>query len=250
MPLPLTREQPVIRQLPKPIPTPGPVPIDRGNIKVALRLAPPLPVDVAPKLRTLYIKLIKRPMESAVCLSIGVFALPLLFCSCIAIGIEQRSFRKLIYSQDRLGRNRRKFRIHKLRTMKLDAEADGPAFSSGASDLRITTVGRFLRRYRIDELPQLWNVIRGDMALIGPRPERPEFCARIESCLPEFAQRLMVRPGITGWAQVNHGYVGANLRGHADKLRFDLEYIESLTLGRDLRILARTVTSVLAGQGQ
>jgi lipopolysaccharide/colanic/teichoic acid biosynthesis glycosyltransferase len=197
-----------------------------------------------------YPKYCKHSIEGLLCVALGIVAIPIFLLASLIVAIEQRSLRRIIYSQTRLGLDGNSFQIFKLRTMVLDAEANGPAFSSGATDTRITKVGRILRRYRIDELPQLWNVMRGDMALIGPRPERPEFSSYIEKMLPDFDQRLLVRPGITGLAQVSAGYIGADMKGHADKLSFDLEYIDTVSVRRDLGILVRTVHSVLTAQGQ
>jgi len=119
---------------------------------------------------------------------------------------------------------------------------------SKQNDPRVTSVGRFLRRTRIDELPQLWNVLRGDMSFVGPRPERPEFVADLTRQIPFYGQRHVVRPGLTGWAQVRHQY-GASVDDSQEKLQYDLFYIKHMSLGFDLYILLETVKTVLVGSG-
>jgi exopolysaccharide biosynthesis polyprenyl glycosylphosphotransferase len=145
----------------------------------------------------------------------------------------------VIYSQTRVGRYGRPFWILKLRTMRVDAEADGPQWSP-RHDPRQTPIGRVLRRTRIDELPQVVNVIRGDMSFVGPRPERPEFVADLEKVIPYYAWRHLVRPGLTGWAQINHPY-GSTLDDARAKLEYDLYYIRRASPATDLAIVLRTV---------
>ena len=151
----------------------------------------------------------------------------------------------VIYSQDRAGLFGRRFRIFKLRTMVRDAEPDGPQFTSG-DDPRILAVGHLLRRLRIDELPQLWNILRGDMALVGPRPERPEYVTALAEDIPCYTWRLVVRPGATGWAQVNLAYA-RTLEEHRRKLEFDLYFIRERSLRLYALILLRTLSAVLVG---
>jgi lipopolysaccharide/colanic/teichoic acid biosynthesis glycosyltransferase len=139
------------------------------------------------------------------------------------------------------------FRMHKFRTMVTDAEGDKPVWAK-KNDSRITPVGAFLRRCRIDELPQFINVIKGDMSIVGPRPERAYFMAQIEQDLPDFQHRLRTKPGITGLAQVEVGYTNT-VDGMRDKLDFDLRYIRNLSLFEDLRILYKTVSVVVTGKG-
>jgi lipopolysaccharide/colanic/teichoic acid biosynthesis glycosyltransferase len=132
--------------------------------------------------------------------------------------------------------------------MRADAEADvGPTWA-GDNDPRITPVGRFLRKTRMDEIPQLWNVLRGDMSFVGPRPERPEFVEQLAAKIPYYHLRHVVRPGITGWAQINYHY-GASVEESKEKLRYDLYYIKNLSLSLDLYIVAQTVKVVLLGRG-
>jgi sugar transferase (PEP-CTERM system associated) len=153
-----------------------------------------------------------------------------------------------IYRQERVGLHGRVFTIYKLRTMRADAEAlTGPTWSP-VNDTRVTAVGRFLRKTRIDELPQLWNVLRGDMSFVGPRPERPEFVSQLGAAIPFFSQRHVLKPGITGWAQIHHTYA-ASVEEAIEKLQYDLYYIKNLSLWLDLLILAETVKTVVRQRG-
>ena len=139
--------------------------------------------------------------------------------------------------------------MHKFRTMRPDAEPDGQAVWATIADPRVTRVGRFLRRSRLDELPQLWDVARGAMSLIGPRPERPEFSERLSTELPLFRARTLVRPGITGWAQVEYRYAGS-IADNLTKLEYDLYYLRHIGPLLDLKIALRTVFIVLGLRGQ
>lgn len=151
-----------------------------------------------------------------------------------------------VFAQERIGRHQRPFTLYKLRTMVVNAEArTGPVLSAGLEDPRLTAIGKWMRRLRFDELPQLWNVVRGDMSLVGPRPERACFVERFQQMTPLYAARHSVRPGITGLAQVCGGY-----RTDArDKLRFDLIYVAHRSMGLDLTILMRTLAIVLSSKG-
>jgi exopolysaccharide biosynthesis polyprenyl glycosylphosphotransferase len=150
----------------------------------------------------------------------------------------------VIYRQTRLGEGGRAFTIYKFRTMVSDAEEAGKPRWASADDDRATPVGRVLRRTRLDELPQLWNVIRGDMSIVGPRPERPEFVSRLESAVPFWSRRLLVKPGLTGWAQVRRGYT-ADEASAAEKLSYDLWYIRHGGLTVDVAVCLQTVRMVL-----
>jgi exopolysaccharide biosynthesis polyprenyl glycosylphosphotransferase len=154
----------------------------------------------------------------------------------------------IFYFQERAGRGGNPFRILKYRTMVQNAEADGKARWASAEDPRITRVGKWLRRTRLDELPQFWNVLRGDISLVGPRAERPEINAELEKQVPFYRARLLVRPGLTGWSQVNFGYV-RTVEDTATKLEFDLYYIRHRSLWLDIKIVLRTLWTVLRMQG-
>ena len=154
------------------------------------------------------------------------------------------------YSQRRVGRDGRVFTVLKLRSMCVDAERDtGPVWTRPGGDARITRVGRFLRRSRLDELPQLWTILLGHMSLVGPRPERPEFVQSLRQQIPFYGQRHVVKPGLTGWAQVRYTY-GATVEDAVEKLQYDLFYIKNLSIAFDLFIVFETVKTVLLRRGQ
>jgi lipopolysaccharide/colanic/teichoic acid biosynthesis glycosyltransferase len=147
-----------------------------------------------------------------------------------------------------VGKDGRPFMIHKFRSMRQGAEAQTGAVWSRAGDPRVTPLGRFLRRSRLDELPQLWNILRGDMSFVGPRPERPEFVAELTKQIPFYGQRHVVRPGLTGWAQVRHSY-GSTVEDALQKLQFDLFYIKHISIAFDLFIGLETLKTVLVRRG-
>lgn len=155
----------------------------------------------------------------------------------------------VFYSQPRLGKGGLVFKIYKYRTMRQDAEADGEAKTTLENDPRVTRVGGFLRRTRLDELPQFWNVLRGEMSLVGPRAERPELVAEYQKQVPFYRARLLVKPGLTGWAQINYGYV-ASVTETAVKIEYDLYYIKHRTLAMDFQIILRTIGTVLRRTGR
>jgi sugar transferase (PEP-CTERM system associated) len=154
----------------------------------------------------------------------------------------------VFYKQKRIGRDNKIFDCYKLRTMRTDAEAKSGAAFAVDNDPRVTSVGRFLRTLRLDEIPQLWNVLKGDMNLIGPRPERPEFVSHFEQEIPGYSLRNIIPPGITGWAQVRYGY-GNSIQDTKEKLGYDLFYIKNMSQGLDLLILFHTIKIVLLGRG-
>jgi exopolysaccharide biosynthesis polyprenyl glycosylphosphotransferase len=166
----------------------------------------------------------------------------------VGLAIRLESPGPIFYRQVRAGRGGRPFWLLKFRTMIDGAEADGQARWATAGDARVTGVGRFLRRARLDELPQVWNVLRGDMSLVGPRPERPELITLLEQNIPFYRARLLVKPGLTGWAQVNYGY-GRSVDDAQVKLEYDLYYIKHQSLWLELIILFRTIAVVLGMKG-
>ncbi len=173
-------------------------------------------------------------------------AAPIMFV--ILIVVRASSNGPAIFAQRRLTKGGRIFYMYKFRTMRVGAEEDtGPTWAT-LSDPRVTKIGKFLRRSRLDELPQLFNVLRGEMSLVGPRPERPEIAARITLELPEFSNRLAVPAGITGLAQVSDGYA-VSLHSYKRKLIHDVAYIKHRSLWLDLKILARTLPVILTGSG-
>ena len=154
-----------------------------------------------------------------------------------------------LYSQERVGKDGAVFTIFKFRSMRKDAEAGtGAVWAQAGGDPRVTSFGRFLRRSRLDELPQLWNVLKGEMSVVGPRPERPEFIAELTKQIPFYGQRHVVRPGLTGWAQVRHHY-GASVEDSLQKLQYDLFYIKNMSSAFDLFIVFETVKTVLVRAG-
>jgi len=166
----------------------------------------------------------------------------------VALAILIESKRPIIFTQERLGQGGRPYSMVKFRTMRQDAEVNGQAQWAQKGDPRTTHIGRFLRKTHLDEIPQFWNVLFGDMGLVGPRPERPELVAELEKQIPFYRARLLVKPGITGWAQVNHGK-GASVEGSAEKLEYDLYYIKHRGLLMDVWIILRTVGSVFGLRG-
>lgn len=172
----------------------------------------------------------------------------LLLLPVIGLAIRLDSPGGIFYSQERTGLNGRTFRIHKFRSMHSDAEANTGAVFSRPNDPRVTRVGRFLRKTRLDELPQVWNIVRGDMSLVGPRPERPEHVRRLTEKIPFYRTRHIIRPGLTGWAQVRYPY-GSTDEDALAKLQYDLYYIRHQSLILDLMILVRTVGKVIRMAG-
>ena len=191
--------------------------------------------------------LISARLASVVTSIVGLLlSLPLL--PFIILAIKLGSPGPVLYWQNRVGRDDKVFRCYKFRTMRSDAEADtGPTWAED-DDPRVTPMGRFLRKTRIDEIPQLLNVLKGDMSLVGPRPERPEFVAALNKKIPYYHLRHSVRPGITGWAQILYKY-GSSIEDAKEKLRYDLYYIKNSSVGLDLLIVLNTLKIVLVGRG-
>jgi sugar transferase (PEP-CTERM system associated) len=176
-----------------------------------------------------------------------VVGLPLM--ALIALAIRVSSPGAIFYHQNRVGLRGHIFRVHKFRTMRENAEAaTGPVWASKAGDARVTSIGRVLRRTRLDELPQLWNILIGEMSFVGPRPERPEFVKDLTRDIPYYGQRHVVRPGLTGWAQVRYTY-GASTEDALQKLQYDLYYIKNLSIGLDLYIMFETIKTVVLWKG-
>ena len=185
---------------------------------------------------------IKRILGLLISIPSLLLIIPICLIACIFIVTESSG--NPIYIQERIGLNGRRFSIYKLRSMYQDAEKNGHKWAS-KNDTRITKVGRFIRKTRIDELPQIINVIKGEMSIIGPRPERPEFINEFLKDIPNFNERLAVRPGITGWAQVNGGYELTP----QDKLVYDIFYINHESIKLDFLILLKTIKVMFTGNG-
>jgi sugar transferase (PEP-CTERM system associated) len=171
---------------------------------------------------------------------------PLMLFSMIAVKLSSPG--PALYHQRRVGKDGRIFTIHKFRSMRTDAEALTGAVWSTQNDPRVTRIGRFLRRTRLDELPQIWNVLIGDMSVVGPRPERPEFVTDLTRQIPFYSQRHLVRPGLTGWAQVRHSY-GSTVEDALQKLQYELFYIKHMSIAFDLFIVLATIKTVLVRRG-
>jgi sugar transferase (PEP-CTERM system associated) len=189
---------------------------------------------------------VKRIFDIVCALILLVLASPLIIITGLLILLESGG--PILYLQERVGLNGRLFNVVKFRSMRTDAEQDGKPRWATAQDDRVTRVGRIIRKLRIDELPQLFSVLNGDMSLVGPRPERPYFVDKLTQEIPYFAVRQSVKPGVTGWAQVRYHY-GASVEDSAEKLQYDLYYVKNHTLFLDLVILFETVGVVLTGKG-
>lgn len=189
---------------------------------------------------------LKRAIDVA-CAASGIFFL-LPFLPFIAIAIKLDSSGPVFLRQTRVGDKEKKFTLYKFRTMRADAESGTGAVWAQQNDPRVTRVGEFFRKSRIDELPQFFNVLRGDMSLVGPRPERPEFVEKLKEVIPYYSERHFVRPGVTGWAQVSYPY-GASINDALEKLRYDLYYIKNVSLVFDLIIILETLKVVLFRRG-
>jgi sugar transferase (PEP-CTERM system associated) len=189
---------------------------------------------------------VKRTFDILVATALLMITTPVIAIASLLIALE--GGRPILYRQDRIGIRGRPFTVYKLRSMAHNAEKDGRAAWATKNDTRITRVGKYIRRMRIDELPQLLNVLKGEMSFVGPRPERPEFVAMLTDQIPYYAVRHSVKPGLTGWAQVRYSY-GATVEQSVRKLEYDLYYVKNHTLLLDLVILLETVRVVLLGEG-
>jgi len=191
-------------------------------------------------------RLVRRGVSIIISLVGLIFALPLLPLIVLAIRLDSEG--PVLYKQTRVGKAGKNFNVVKFRTMRTDAEALGGPQWAGNNDPRVTRVGRFLRSSRLDEIPQLWCVLKGDMAFVGPRPERPEFVEWLSKEIPYYGVRHMVRPGLTGWAQVKYKY-GSTVEDAREKLQYDLYYIKNASIGLDLLIMFQTIKTVLLRRG-
>jgi sugar transferase (PEP-CTERM system associated) len=188
---------------------------------------------------------IKRAIDIVVAVVGLILAAPLMVLTALAIRLDSRG--PVLYRQERVGEAGRTFTLWKFRSMRVDAEGDTPVWARGDDD-RVTRVGRFIRLTRLDELPQLWNVLRGEMSFVGPRPERPYFVEQLTAVIPYYAERHAVKPGVTGWAQVKYRY-GSSIEDAMEKLRYDLYYIKHLSILFDFTIVIDTVKVILSGKG-
>ncbi len=195
----------------------------------------------------LYSRLIKPVLEAIIALILFSLLIPVMVCLAIVIKCDSRG--RVFYTQERIGKDGRKFTIMKFRTMVENAESLTGAVYAADNDPRITKIGKFLRKWRLDEIPQLVNVIKGDMGLIGPRPEREVFIREFEEKIPFYTQRLLVRPGLTGWAQVKFPYA-SSIEQTEEKLQYDLYYIKNMSFILDFVVFLKTIRVVLFGKGK
>ena len=203
-------------------------------------------IDILPELMPAWEVSVKRLIDILISIGVLVGFIPFWLLIGILIKIDSRG--KILYQQDRVGKDGRQFNLFKFRSMSSDAESEtGPVWAT-EDDPRVTRVGKFLRATRIDEVPQFINVLKGDMSLVGPRPERKYFVDQLKNEMPLYTKRLRIRPGITGWAQVKHKY-DESLDDVKRKLRYDLFYIENMSLRMDIKIILSTIKVILSGKG-
>ena len=204
-------------------------------------------IEIMPDIMQPWEQSAKRLMDIAVSIIVLILSAPMWIAIAIAIKLDSRG--PIVYSQERVGKDRNLFKMYKFRSMRADAEkGTGPVWAP-EKDIRVTKVGRLLRKLRLDEIPQFINVLDGDMSLVGPRPERPFFVEKLSKEIPLYMRRLKVRPGITGWAQVKQGY-DRNIEDVKSKVRYDLFYIENMSLRMDFKIIIYTFYVMIAGRGQ
>jgi len=184
-------------------------------------------------------------MHRTVALLGAILSFPIAIVTAILIKIESRG--PIFYRQERVGKNGRRFSLMKFRSMRVDAEKDGPVWAR-TEDERMTRVGRIIRKIRVDEIPQFWNILRGDMNFVGPRPERPHFIAQLAQEIPFYEQRHLIAPGLTGWAQIKYPY-GASIEDAKQKLEYDLYYLKNQSITLDATIMFETIKTILLGRG-
>ena len=223
--------------------------LERETGAVRLDLLNPSWIIFSPGFRQSWARdMVGRLLDIAASLALLAVSWPLILLATLGIKLEDGLLAPVLYRQNRVGKDGRVFRVLKFRSMKLDAEADGIARWATEEDGRVTRVGAWLRRSRFDELPQLWNVLRGDMRFVGPRPERPEFVSSFAENLPYYSERHSVPPGLTGWAQLCYAY-GSSEQDAIEKLKYDLYYIKNRSFLFDLAILIQTVEVIIFGKG-
>lgn len=191
-------------------------------------------------------RVLKRSGDLLLSIIMLVLLAPVLVVAAILIKLDSKG--PVFFSQERVGENRKPYMVHKFRSMVQDAEKQSGPVWAQSNDSRVTRVGKFIRKWRIDEFPQLFNVIKGEMSFVGPRPERAFFVKELEEAIPYYGERFSVKPGVTGWAQVNYPY-GASVEDAKEKLNYDLFYIKNMSIFMDMMVVMRTVKTVLFGEG-
>ena len=189
--------------------------------------------------------IVRAIMNRTIALVGAILSLPIAVVTALLIKIDSRG--PVLYKQERVGKNGRAFTLMKFRSMRTDAEKDGPVWAK-TDDQRMTRVGRIIRKIRVDEVPQFWNILRGDMNFVGPRPERPHFVATLAEEILFYEQRHLIAPGLTGWAQIKYPY-GASIEDARQKLQYDLYYIKNQSISLDATIMFETVKTILFGRG-
>lgn len=210
------------------------------NLKTQTQLA--VSIENVKNEKNIY-EFFKRIFDLVVSLVLFIIAVPITLVACLCVVLESKG--NPIYSQERLGKNGKSFKVYKIRSMYIDAEKHTGAKWADKNDPRVTKVGKFIRKTRIDELPQIINILLGDMTIVGPRPERPIFTYKFNEEIPGFINRLQVKPGLTGLAQINGGYDITP----KEKLEFDMKYIENRGFGLDIKIMLKTALIVITGEG-
>jgi len=203
-------------------------------------------IDVQPQLMEPWEEFLKRAIDIVVSLTVLLAGLPIWILTALAIKANSRG--PVFYSQKRVGRSGQIFNIYKFRSMYVDDNRK-PSWTT-VNDPRVTAIGRFIRKTHIDEFPQLWNVLRGEMSLVGPRPEQPFYVEKFSDSVPFYRRRLKVRPGVTGWWQVKYTSYSESVQEIEDRLRYDFYYIENMSVRLDIEILVRTIVVMLRGHGQ
>lgn len=223
--------------------------LERETGKIRVDLVSPGWLIFSPGFRRSKIRqLAKRLLDIVVSGALLLVGWPVMLLAALAIKIEDGLTAPIFYKQCRTGRGNVPFNVLKFRSMRQDAEQDGKAVWAGKNDNRVTRVGNFLRNTRVDELPQVLNVLGGQMSIVGPRPERPEFVSKLQENIPYYSERHVVKPGVTGWAQLKYSY-GASEEDAIEKLQYDLYYIKNQTLLLDILVILQTVEIVLWGKG-
>lgn len=223
--------------------------LERETGKIRIDLVSPGWLIFSPGFRRTKIRqFAKRVLDVVVSGILLLIGWPVMLLAALAIKIEDGLSAPVFYRQFRVGQGNVSFNVLKFRSMRQDAEKDGKAVWASANDSRVTRVGNFLRNVRIDELPQVFNVLAGQMSVVGPRPERPEFVQKLQENIPYYSERHIVKPGVTGWAQLKYSY-GASEEDAVEKLQYDLYYIKNQTMLLDIMIILQTVEVVLWGKG-